>query len=323
MVVSTSTSASEFIPTAEELHALTCIPLDLDTSNPILDSQRATVARALFDIGLQKKAFRHDDCGLNITTHRCANGHLTHLVSRCGLSICAVCATKRAKELILDHIPIFAILEKEMPTAQGIYIELHLPCAADPTSVRQLFDSTTRTILSCLPDSGRALEAYDSHHDTNTFLWSFLPGRTSTNRLILRFLLAYSGPQADRLAIKSAFPQDGRSVVSLIHVRELSEMFKFIVQPVIPETPELAASMELAFTRVRRFRSMGTIENAEISVISTPSVTVISADAAGAEGTEDAAPAPEEPQYGKRCHICKAAIVSTETTRLSDTLRTH
>lgn len=287
-------------------------PQDLGT--PTFDSPRAPVAQALHDASLTKKAIRHDDCGRFTRRDRCANGHVQTMVSYCGISICLRCAKEAAKERGLEFAPI-ALMMSELGT-KLTFLELHLPCDADPNSVREVTNSAIRTYISLLPLGDEKLAAYDSKRLVDTILVPYNAGFNENGEMILRFLgVDDEHPAAgDHAAIKAAFPQATHKVVSTLQMSFFHKFLTYLFAVAIPKSPQAAAKMEKALTRVRRLRLIGKLYSSEINVEDTPAVTKNSDETDHAEDSDS-------DSGHKKCRICNSPIVSSERIYLNDALR--
>jgi hypothetical protein len=219
------------------------------------------------------------------------------------------------------------------------FLDLHFTCPPDPEEARRIKENVTRTYLSMLPprplrnmDTGAIvisteeriaahdtpLERYDAKQSVDTILLVNLPGRTETGELIVRVVgVDESHPlQGNHAAIKASFSDAARAVVSTCPISFLPKFLKFLFAPAIPKDPELAADMELGFTHLRRFTSIGQlyIPASEIIVQEQPSQT----NNSDADSTGDSQ---NEGSGGKKCRICGAPIVHSERIYLSDTFR--
>jgi hypothetical protein len=298
--------ATQVIELTPEQEAYLNTPQDL--GSPTFTSSRAKHAQALHEVGLTKKGIRRDECGDKGSKSECENGHSSFRINYCGCGTCPDCAQRSAETRIEELEPLFPSLLATYPRL--CYIETDLPCEEyDRYRVQDIAHNATRTILSKLNDDGLALRCFDAKLASPVVLLAFLAGFPTYHTLRLRFILLCGESESPTfLDLKQAFPSALRTTVTRTHSSDLAQFLKFLFKPCIPiKSPELCANMELAFTRVRRFRTLGLLdvksESSEITVEESP-ITVNS----------DGGDTPP----GRKCPHCGGKIVHTETVTLAE-----
>ena len=300
--MATSPAAIQF----DESHPLLNTPLDPDPTF----TNRIDHAKALHAVGLTSKSLRFDLCGEEGSRSECEKGHTSFRTHYCGCGTCTECAHRSAEAHIKELEPLFPFL---LATYSRLtYVEVDLPCEDyERNRVQDIAHKATRALLSKLNDNGLALRCFDAKLKTSVVLFCFLAGFPTHHTLRIRFVLLSNDVEAPAFTdLKQAFPSAIRTVVSCVHSSDLLQFLKFLFRPCIPvRSPELCAHMELAFTRVRRLRTLGILdaksESSEINVEEDP--TTVNSD------DEDEPP-------GRKCPHCGSKIVKTETIRVSEML---
>lgn len=284
------------------------IPSEPEFDNPI--------ATALFNADYPARASRVEHCG-EYKSQKCEDGHVTRRHRFCGTRTCTGenCAQRLANAMAerlridADH----AILRMEQGgwARRFTFIDLRFSCDIERTAIQT---QVTKVIDKFLELGFVTRMEVESRVPQHLALWAYAAGLDDSGLLVIR-VLAFEDFQIGMEEFKGIF----EAVSADVHVVPLRSIHRFLpllFAVSIPKSDSLRAAMEITFIGIRRLRTVGMFDHAEMDELS-----VEEGDGKPSTNNSELADTQESievdengkiirPHKIKSCPICNKRIVS-------------
>ncbi len=234
--------------------------------------EKLAKARALYDLGLTKKAQRELACGLLAGEVRCSSGHRFWTHYRCGHRYCMGCGPQTALRLFAKHLPRVQAVADAVAAKHPEYVVAKVdftrrkPCGHRGrcgcpmpdanynrelnTFIRHIARAIERKVGITRDDYGMAVHDEIGGGNVNAHAHAVYVGPYIPQRWLSETWRKICGDGSFIISIKRA----NSVAAALWHATKYPAKF------VHESAPERLAQLELSYHRVRRFRLLGAFD---------------------------------------------------------------